>query len=196
MIDREKIREVLAHVHKGLKAESYFFKARYLLPIIAIAMLYQLLDSFRGAVFIGILAIIASYSTIYKRVIRIPSAIETVTIGTAVTAINYGPLAGALFGAITTLASEIISGGIDMFTFVYMFARAVLGVAAFFLAGINTVMLGLIMTLAFNAICQPIYQLPGDIETRIKGVYFLIISVISNLILFFVFGDFLIGLAA
>jgi len=57
-------------------------------------------------------------------------------------------------------------------------------------------MLGLIMTLAFNAICQPIYQLPGDIETRIKGVYFLIISVISNLILFFVFGDFLIGLAA
>ena len=147
----------------------------------------------------SVLAVIASYSTIYKRVIRIPSAIELVTLGTVVVSISYGSLAGAVFAMATTIASEIISSAVDMFTLVYAFARGVIGVVAGYaynMTGGNIVLLGVLMVLLFNAICQPVYLLPGDIETKVKALYFLVMSIAFNLLAFFLLGNLLLKIAA
>src|SRR3989338_11447734 len=80
------------------KKENYFFKWRYVLPTLALLWLYMSLGKdLKGALAVSILAIAASYSTIYKRAIRIPSAIELVVLGTVITSISYGPFAGAIF---------------------------------------------------------------------------------------------------
>ena len=172
-------------------------KWRYIIPAsIAIWLYFFLGNTLKGVFVVGILAVLGSYSTIYKRSIKIPSAIELVTLGTVITSISYGPVAGAVFGVIITLASEIISSAIDIFTFVYMFARGVIGVVAFYLAATNIVLLGILMVLLFNVICQPIYLLPGDIEIKIKGLYFFVINMIFNFIAFFLLGSFLLKIAA
>jgi len=190
------IQEYLTGLNLWIKKENYLFRWRYIVPLVALFWLYQFLDNnLRGAIVVSILAVFASYSTIYKRVFRIPSAIELVTLGTVVTSISYGPLAGAVFGVTTTIASEIISAGVDMFTIIYAFARGVIGIAAFYLAGVNIVVLGILMVLLFNFICQPFYLLPGDIETKIKAIYFLIINIIFNFIAFFFLGKFLLAVA-
>lgn len=184
-------------LHQWLKGENYFLKWRYVLIFSAAVFLYNLLgQSLKGVFVVGILAVLGSYSTIYKRHIRIPSAIELVTIGTVTTAIAYGPVAGAVFGVVITLASEIISSAVDVFTIIYMIARGAIGVVAFYLGGMNIVILGLLMVLMFNIICQPFYLLPGDIETKMKGLYYLVINVSFNFIVFFFLGGFLLAIAA
>ena len=179
------------------KKENYFFKWRYVMPAMAMLLLYIFLGKdLKGAITVSILAIAASYSTIYKRVIRIPSAIELVVLGTVITSISYGPVAGAIFGVTTTIASEVISAAVDLFTFVYAFARGVIGVVAYFLAGMDIVLLGVLMTLLFNGICQPVYLLPGDFETKMKAVYFFTMNITFNFIAFFFLGNFLLSVTA
>jgi hypothetical protein len=195
MDEQENATAVLT-LRKWLSSQNYLLRWRYVAPAILVLWLYASLGTMKGVVMVSVLALIASYSTIYKRVVKIPSAIEFVTLGTVTTAIAYGPVAGALFGVITTLSSEIISAGIDVFTIIYMFARGVIGVAAFYMQGTNIVMLGVLMALLFNIICQPIYQLPGDIETKIKGAYYFVISILFNFLAFFFLGGILKTLAA
>ncbi|MBS3132728.1 hypothetical protein J4470_01185 [Candidatus Woesearchaeota archaeon] len=186
----------LASFNSWLKDENYLMRWRYIIPAsIALWLYFFLGNSLKGVFVVGVLAVAGSYSTIYKRSIRIPSAVELVTLGTVVTSISYGPFAGAVFGIIVTLASEIISSAVDVFTFLYMFARGVIGVAAFYMASTNIVLLGVLMVLLFNAICQPIYLLPGDIETKMKGLYFFVINIIFNFIAFFLLGGFLLKIA-
>ncbi len=197
VVTKESVLGVLGELNAWLKKENYLVRWRYVLPAIALAWLYSsIVNSVKGVIVMSVLAVIASYSTIYKRVIRIPSAIELVTLGTVVVSISYGPLPGAVFGIVTTIASEIISSAVDMFTLVYAFARGVIGVVAFYLSGMNIVLLGLLMTLLFNGICQPIYLLPGDIETKIKAFYFFVMSIAFNLLAFFLLGNLLLRIAA
>lgn len=197
MVTKESVLGVLGELNAWLKRENYLFRWRYVIPAFAIVWLYSsIVNSVKGVIVMSVLAVIASYSTIYKRVIRIPSAIELVTLGTVVVSISYGPLPGAVFAVATTIASEIISSAVDMFTLVYAFARAVIGVVAFYLSGMNIVLLGLLMALLFNAICQPVYLLPGDIETKVKALYFFVMSIAFNLLAFFLLGNLLLRIAA
>lgn len=147
---------------------------------------------------VSALAFAASYSTIYKRTIRVPSAVELVTIGTVVTGAAYGPLVGALFGILTTFASEIISSGIDAFTMFYAAARGISGGVAFFLVNsmsFSVVSMGIVALVVFNVLCQPIYQMSGDVEAKVKGVYYLIVNTLFNLLVFTFFGSILLGFA-
>ncbi|MBI2664620.1 hypothetical protein HYX10_04745 [Candidatus Woesearchaeota archaeon] len=192
----DRLQNYFTIVNEGLRKENYFFKWRYVLPFSAVLWLYLFLGSnIKAVAIVSVLAVAASYSTIYKRVVRVPSAIELVTLGTVVTSIAYGPLVGAIFGVLTTIASEIISSAVDMFTMVYAFARGVIGATAFFLAGMNIVLLGVLMVLLFNLICQPVYMLPGDLETKIKALYYFVISISFNLLAFFLLGGILLSIA-
>ncbi len=199
-VNRERFIGLLSELNAWLKKEKYLFRWRYVLPSIVLAWVYiSLVNSIKGVLVISVLAVIASYSTIYKRVVRIPSAIELVTLGTVVVSISYGPLPGAIFAVVTTIASEIISSAVDMFTLVYAFARGVIGVVAVYaypMVGGNIVLLGLLMTLLFNVICQPVYLLPGDIETKVKALYFFVMSISFNLLAFFLLGNLLLRIAA
>ncbi len=199
VLTREGVADGLSELTAWLKRENYLFRWRYVIPALVLGWLYILLDNGKGVIIVSILAVIASYSTIYKRVIRIPSAIELVTLGTVVVSISYGPLPGAVFAVVTTIASEIISSAVDMFTLVYAFARGVIGIIAVYAfqwTGGNMVLLGLLMALLFNAICQPVYLIPGDIETKVKAMYFFFMSIIFNLLAFFLLGNLLLKIAA
>ncbi len=197
VVTKESVLGVLGELKAWLKNENYLLKWRYVIPALLLVWIYiSLVNSVKGVIVISSLAVAASYSTIYKRVVRIPSAIELVTLGTVVVSISYGPLPGAVFAVVTTIASEIISSAVDMFTLVYAFARGVIGVVAFYLSGMNIVLLGLLMTLLFNGICQPVYLLPGDIETKVKALYFFVMSIAFNLLAFFLLGNILLRIAA
>ncbi len=197
VVTRESVLGVLEELTVWLKRENYLFRWRYVIPAFVLLWVYiSLVNSVKGVIVVGILAVVASYSTVYKRVVRIPSAIELVTLGTVVVSISYGPLPGAVFAVVTTIASEIISSAVDMFTLVYAFARGIIGIVAFYLSGMNIVLLGLLMTLLFNGICQPVYLLPGDIETKVRALYFLVMSIAFNLLAFFLLGNLLLRIAA
>lgn len=144
------------------------------------------------------LAFAASYSTIYKRTIRTPSAVELVTLGTVVTGAAYGPLAGALFGVITTVASEIISSGVDVNTLFYAISRGISGGIAQLLVvnlGLSVVMAGMAALVIFHAVSDFIYIVSGGVEVIPKIIYFIIVNTLFNLLVFAFLGGPLLSLA-
>jgi len=152
----------------------------------------------KDIILVAVLGIVASYSTVYKRTIRVPSAVELVTLGTVITGVAYGPVVGALFGIITTFASEIISSGIDVFTLFYATSRGLSGALSQFLVvtfSLNIVLMGMIALVIFHAISDAIYILSGDVEAKLKVVYFLVVNTLFNFLMFSLFGSLLLGFA-
>ncbi len=179
-------------------------RPKFVLIALAVIVILAIFGrNLKDAILVSILALAASYSTIYKRTIRVPSAIELVTVGTVICGAAYGPLIGILFGVLTTFASEIISSGIDAFTLFYAIARAFAGAAAFYLGNpagllaspLSVVALGMVAVGIFNVLCQPIYQMSGDIEARLKGIYYLIVNTLFNLVIFTFLGNLLLTIA-
>ncbi len=144
------------------------------------------------------LAFAASYSTIYKRTIRMPSAVELVTLGTVVTGAAYGPLVGALFGVFTTVASEIISSGVDVNTLFYAISRGIAGGVAQLLIvnfGVGVLAMGMIALVIFHVVSDAIYLISGGIEAVPKIIYFIIVNTLFNLLVFAFLGSPLLSLA-
>lgn len=144
------------------------------------------------------LAFAASYSTIYKRTIRMPSAIELVTLGTVITGVAYGPGIGALFGVLTTFASEIISSGVDVNTLFYAISRGIAGGVAQLLVvnfGVGVLAMGMITLVLFHVISDAIYLISGGIEAVPKMVYFIVVNTLFNLLVFAFLGNPLLSLA-
>jgi len=188
---RKLVIEMVKNAMRSLTPKTFFFFAALVL-VLAI-----LRKSIKDILLVSALAVAASYSTIYKRTIRIPSAVELVTLGTVVTGVAYGPGIGAAFGVLTTFASEIISSGIDAFTLFYAVARGVTGAVVFYLSGmgVGIIALGMIGVAIFNVLCQPVYQMSGDIEQRMKGIYYFIVNTLFNLLVFKFLGNPLLRLA-
>jgi hypothetical protein len=83
-----------------------------------LAMLWLLVifaDMIVPALAITALGIIAMFSTSYKRVIRIPPAIEMVTFTTVIVSLAYGPFVGAIYAVVTTIAAEVMTNALDIF---------------------------------------------------------------------------------
>ncbi len=180
--------------YKAKNLTRYVFTGKAALMLTAmIVLLFFLKVSLKMLAVVAVLGTAASFSTIYKRYIRIPSAIELVTFGTVMTSIAYGPFIGAVFGAVTTLISEIVSAAVDMNTFMYIISRAVIGAVAFYLQGINIVMLGVIGVLIFGVISTPLYLLAGDFEAKWKTVYFLTLNFLFNFLVFSLLGKAVLG---
>ena len=169
-----------------------------ILVFLAVVILALFGKNIKDIILVTLLGLAASYSTIYKRTIRVPSAVELVTLGTVITGAAYGPAVGALFGILTTFASEIISSGIDVFTLFYATSRGVSGALSQFLVvshNVNIVAMGMIALLIFHAISDAIYLLSGDVEAKLKVVYFLLVNTLFNFLMFTFFGGLLLGFA-
>lgn len=169
---------------------SSLLQRRRLLFGAAIVLLLILFfgDYIKDAVVLLILGLIAVFSTIYKRFMRVPPAVELVTFSTVMVGLSYGPVAGAVFGAVATLAAEIFNSGVDAFIIGYIPARAVVGAVSSFFPAANIVYLGLSMSILYNLISQPLYALQSDAELRIKLLAFVIVNVSSNFIIFSLLG--------
>ena len=177
---------------RALAAKSLpllFQRKRLLFGTIAGLLLLVLFrDYVKDAIVLLILGIIAVLSTVYKRFIRVPPAVELVTFSTVMVGISHGPITGAVFGAVVTLAAEVFNSGVDAFIIGYIPARAVVGAVSSFFPGANIVYLGLSMSIIYNLISQPLYALQSDAELRMKLLTFVIVNVSSNFIIFSLLG--------
>ncbi len=171
---------------------SSLFQRKKLVFWTALVMVLLLLfrNYLKDIVVLSLLGIIAIFSTGYKRFMRVPPAIELVTFSTVMVGISHGPVVGAIFGAVITLAAEIFNSGVDAFILGYIPARAIVGAAAAFFPGASIAWLGLWMSLLYNAIAQPLYALQSDAELRVKLLAFVIINITSNFVIFSLLGAF------
>jgi hypothetical protein len=178
---------------KSLSKKHLFFAAGL------VALLIFLNYNIKALIIILILGTLASYSTVWKRYLRgFPSAVELLTFGTAISGIAYGPTVGFAFGFVTNLAAEIISGAVDIFTFLYIFLRGIIGYVAWYLywdVHLSIVWVGLISAAEFTVLTAPFYLLPGDVEAKLKVISSFFISLGVNFILFKVLGDLVLSIA-
>jgi hypothetical protein len=143
----------------------------------------------KSGVVVLALALLAAFGQIYKRYLRVPSALEFVTFGTVLVGSAYGPVAGAVFALATSFAAEVISGGIDAFVVIYLPVRVVSGVLAAVLPFSSITAIGITVTLFINAASQPPYFFQPDTELRIKAVIYLVLNLVWNSLLFNAFAS-------
>ena len=166
--------------------------------VVAAALLVVFGKHIKDILLVSGLAFAASYSTIYKRTIRMPSAVELVTFGTIITGAAYGPGIGAAFGVLTTIASEIISSGVDVNTLFYAVSRGIAGGVAQLLIvhfGLSVIMMGMIALVIFHVVSDAIYVISGGIEAVPKVLYFIVVNTLFNLLVFSFFGKLLLKFA-
>ncbi|MBI3037272.1 hypothetical protein HYY73_06020 [Candidatus Woesearchaeota archaeon] len=184
--------ELFRNLRHALKPKTVFLLAVALFVVVIFGR------NLKDILLVGVLAFVASYSTIYKRTIRVPSAVEMVTFGTVITGAAYGPAVGAVFGVVTTIASEIISSGVDVNTLFYAIARGIAGGLAQLLIvnfGLGVVVTGMIALVIFHIVSDSIYIISGGIEAVPKIIYFIIVNTIFNLLVFAFFGKLLLSFA-
>jgi hypothetical protein len=144
-----------------------------------------------------ILGLIGSFSTSYKRVIRVPPAVELVTFTTIIVSIAYGPIVGAIFAAVVTITAEIMTNTLDIFIISFVPSRMVIAFTAGFMFtqfNGNIILAGFASSVLYNFLAQPFYLFMADVEMRIKSVFFIFFNIGSNFIIFAVFGRFLVSL--
>ena len=173
----------------------FTYRRHALILLAAALLLFLFFSEIKSIVVVILLALIGGFGQIYKRYVRITSAVEFVTFGTVVVSIAYGWVAGALFALTVSFASEVISGNIDAFMLVYLPVRTLSGVFAAFLPFGSVFITGIGTVLFINLLSQPVYLLQSDAEIRIKGIIYLIVNVFFNVLLFSAFGDFALKLA-
>ncbi|MBI2175802.1 hypothetical protein HYU40_00445 [Candidatus Woesearchaeota archaeon] len=184
--------EFVKNFRKSLTPKTIFI----MLAVLLVMLLFG--RHVKDILLVGALGFAASYSTIYKRTFRFPSAVELVTFGTVITGAAYGPLVGALFGVITTVASEIISSGVDVNTMFYAISRGISGGVAQLLIvnfGVGVVVTGMIALVIFHVVSDAIYLTAGGIEAVPKIIYFVIVNTLFNLLVFAFLGGPLLSLA-
>lgn len=158
--------------------------------LLGIFVVFLFRNYIKDALIITILSLIAVFSTFYKRFMRAPPAIELVTFSTVMMGIGYGPVAGAVFGAVATLAAEILNSGVDAFIIGYVPARAIIGAVSSFFPTANIVTLGVSMSIFYNVIAQPLYAFQNDAELRMKLFAFVVVNVPFNFLVFSFLGPF------
>jgi hypothetical protein len=145
-----------------------------------------------ATVIIG-LGIIASFSTSYKRFIRIPPAFELTTFATVIVSLAYGPLVGAIFAAVVTTTAEILTNALDLFIISFIPSRIIIALTATFFFNQfngNILLTGAVSSLLYNLLAQPFYLFMADVEMRMKSIFFIFLNIGSNFIIFAILGRF------
>lgn len=138
------------------------------------------------------MAVPSTFITMYKRVVRLPPALELISLTSTMATVFYGPLVGIIYTVIVNFASEVASGHPDEMSLTYFLSRTVqvlfvhFAYTSFGLTGI--VALGIWGNIVFNAVQQPIFMALVDIEKRLKAIYFVMLNIPLNILIFKVFG--------
>ncbi len=135
-----------------------------------------------------ILLVVASFSTFYKRYFRAPPVFELMTFSTVFVTALYGLPTGLIFGAISQMASEALSGAVDAQIIIFVPARSMLALTTYIAINFFNVtdffVLGLLAILAYNLMVQPISWFMGDMQLRAKTIYYTIFYTVCNFFIF------------
>jgi len=146
-----------------------------------------------------VLGLAATYSTMYKRIFQAPPAFELITLTTVAVAIFFNPVTAVFYTITISLTSEIASQALDPFSFTYIIPRIIVvfvsraiygGSYAVSTGPVHSIaLLGLLMSLLYNALQQPVYTYLTDIEKRIKSLYFSSLNIPINFLVFKFLGE-------
>ena len=170
-------------------------KRYVLLSLVAGAALILFTSQIKAFFIISILGVAATFSTFYKRVFQAPPAFELITLTVVAVAIFYGPGIGALYAIVISITSEIAAQALDPFSITYIPPRIAMAFVAPWLYGNGTgpvhniAVLGLLMSLLYNALQQPVYYYLTDVEKRIKSLYFSSLNIPLNFLIFKFLGE-------
>ncbi len=167
-------------------------KWKIFLSIIALVFVVTFAQVIIPAAVIIALGVIATFSTSYKRVIRIPPAIELVTFTTVMVSLLYGPWIGAVYAAVVSISAEIMTNALDIFIITFVPGRMVVALFSGFLFGLfdgNVVSTGIAATLLYNLVAQPFYLFMADVEMRAKALYFMFVNIGTNMVWFILLGN-------
>jgi len=149
------------------------------------------------ATIIIILGLIGSFSTSYKRIIRVPPAFELVTFTTIIVSLAYGPLVGIIFAAVVTIIAEIMTNALDIFIISFVPSRMIIALTAGFMFmqfNGSIILAGLASSVLYNLLAQPFYLFMADVEMRMKSIFFIFLNIGFNFIIFTVLGKLLVQL--
>ena len=161
-------------------------KQYFLFAIVAIMLFVLFTAQIKALVIITTLGLAATFSTFYKRVFQAPPAFELITLTVVAVGIFYGPWVGALYAFVVSLTSEIASQALDPFSITYIPPRIATAFVAPWLYhnGTSVAMIGLLMSLLYNVLQQPVYWYLTDPEKRIKSIYFGSLNIPINFLIF------------
>ncbi|MBI2176455.1 hypothetical protein HYU40_03885 [Candidatus Woesearchaeota archaeon] len=145
----------------------------------------------KAFIIMGILGLAATFSTFYKRVFQAPPAFELITLTVVAVGIFYGPWIGALYAAVISITSEVASQALDPFSMTYIPPRIATAFVAPWLyhSGVSVALIGLLMSLLYNLLQQPVYWYLTDPEKRIKSIYFGSLNIPMNFLIFKFLGE-------
>ena len=178
------VMEPLASIYAEVKKYKAWIIAAAVIGVMLLAVGVEWKDIF----LFPILFLAATFSTYYKRIVKVPPAFELVSLTTVVVGMTHGPWAGAIFGATAALAAEIVNSGIDAFIIGYVGARIVMGALAGFFPMADIVVAGMLLLLLFNILAQSLYLMQGDPEARAKTAIYVTLNLFINYFLFSLFG--------
>ncbi len=166
---------------RGMKQKKYV-----LLGFAAILVFILFTAQVKAFLILAILGTAATFSTFYKRVFQAPPAFELITLTVVAVAIFYGHWVGALYAAIISITSEIAAQALDPFSVTYIPPRIATAFVAPWLYhnGVSVAIIGLLMSILYNALQQPVYYYLTDVEKRIKSLYFGSLNIPLNFLIF------------
>ncbi len=149
--------------------------------IVAIILILIFQSAIIKAALAGALFAICACSTIWKRKYpEIPIGIELIIFGTTVASLAFGPAFGIPFGIALAISAEIISSVIGEGIFFSIIGISLVAFSANYLRGIDFILLGILMTLLFDAITQALPLLSSDAEGRAKAIIFITTHLLFN----------------
>jgi len=173
------------------------YKREIAIIMVLLALIIFFIDIIIPAVVIITLGVISTFSTSYKRFIRMPPAFELITFTTVLVSLAYGPIVGAIYGAVVSFSAEIMTNALDVFIITFVPTRAIIGLTAGFLFDLfngNILYTGFAASIMYNVIAQPLYIFMADVEMRLKSTYFFFLNIGFNFIIFALLGKVMVSL--
>lgn len=194
---RSKINDIGKRIRRHPKLEQIYrwgmsHKLYVFLALVFFALFILFTEQVKTLVILTIFGIVATFTIVYKRVIRLPPVLETISITTALVVVFYGLIPGIIYTIVINITSEIASGHPDEMSLTYIPSRTaqVLFMHFAWTSGLitNFVWLGILGVVAFNMVQQPIYMSLVDVEKRLKSLYFVFLNIPLNILLFKLLG--------
>jgi hypothetical protein len=147
---------------KELKTLLWERKGIILLVLAALLILFAFWAYLKVMITLAILIVIGFASLLYNRYLRISLGFELILFVTVLAGVKYGPLAAFFVGATALFAIEIFNASFQHSTFVSFTGLALVSITIPIFNDASIVVIGLSMTLLYNAILASGYLLLGS----------------------------------
>lgn len=177
---------------EGVYRWSASHKRYFLLAILVFAIFVLFTEQVKALIILSVFGIVAAVTSFYKRVVRMPPFFEFISLTTVMVTLFYGPIVAIIYAVIVNIGSEAFSGYPDVMILTYIPSRGFQVLFIYFASqftGMGVVALGVWSVIAFNLVQQPIFMSLTDAEHRLKALYYAVLNIPANIIIFNLLGN-------